>query len=392
MLVMGKDHVIEYVGQTARTSLCRIFREILSHTTGYVTREDLVADGEDTETLWWYGSDGDTVRLPSPPFGHENGGRFGDYEETHTVDSAFVRRLDGATLNGSDAVVRDSRGQVVLESTLNADTTLQRSNQLAGVLSSLVVSSVSRDTPTDPKRSGTWCSLVNGWSANYFHWVVDCLPKLEGIERYEELTGDKVDLLVPADPPPWLLEALRLAGYDEESYTEWQGGRTHFEHLVVPSLQRERDVISPNAVTWLRDRVGMKLADDSDIPSRIYVSRRDAATRRVRNEDELVSALSARGFQCYVLSELSVAEQVRLFQGADTVVGPHGANLTNILFSTDITLVELFGSTTPSTCYFAIANILNFEYDAIRCAAEGTDLWVDVERVEKTLDKLAVTD
>lgn len=47
--------------------------------------------------------------------------------------------------------------------------------------------------------------------------------------------------------------------------------------------------------------------------SYVYISRSDADSRRVINEEELLDELKQMGFEPYTLSELDFEEQVRLF-------------------------------------------------------------------------------
>jgi capsular polysaccharide biosynthesis protein len=65
---------------------------------------------------------------------------------------------------------------------------------------------------------------------------------------------------------------------------------------------------------------------------RLFVSRADSTARVLVNEVELAAQAASAGFETVVLSELSVAEQVRRFAEASHVIAPHGAGLANLLF------------------------------------------------------------
>ena len=54
--------------------------------------------------------------------------------------------------------------------------------------------------------------------------------------------------------------------------------------------------------------------------------------RPLVNEDEVVDALARLGFTPIKPETLSFADQVRLFRGAEAIVAPHGAELTNLGF------------------------------------------------------------
>ena len=78
---------------------------------------------------------------------------------------------------------------------------------------------------------------------------------------------------------------------------------------------------------------------------RLFVSRGSAASRRVVNEAALEPVLTEHGFEIVDPAGMSVAEQVKLFSQARFVAGPHGAGLTNLLFSAPGTrVVEIFAA------------------------------------------------
>jgi capsular polysaccharide biosynthesis protein len=64
----------------------------------------------------------------------------------------------------------------------------------------------------------------------------------------------------------------------------------------------------------------------TDAPSKLLISREeDADVRRITNWDKVEAALHNRGFETVVSTELNYVEQKKLFYGADTIVGIHGA-------------------------------------------------------------------
>lgn len=65
---------------------------------------------------------------------------------------------------------------------------------------------------------------------------------------------------------------------------------------------------------------------------RIYISRSKVNTRRVLNEDEVVVFLKKFGFECIHNEDLSIDEQIYLFQNATDIISCHGSQLTNIIF------------------------------------------------------------
>jgi capsular polysaccharide biosynthesis protein len=248
---------------------------------------------------------------------------------------------------------------------------------------------------SDGEHLETACLLYNYWSSGYFHWTYESLARLEGVEQYREETGRTPTLVLGQDPPSWQRESLELLGYGPDDWTTWRGGRATVDRLVVPSVRRTT-VLSPGAVQWLHDRVLARLtADDSlpdpgSFPDRVYVSRADAGRRRVVNEGELFDALADRGFLRFVLSDLSVPEQAALFAGADVVVAPHGAGLTNLTYADAPVVVELFRDGDVRGQYFQLANLRGCEYHYRVGDAVGSDMVVDVDDILAALSLAGV--
>lgn len=67
--------------------------------------------------------------------------------------------------------------------------------------------------------------------------------------------------------------------------------------------------------------------------------------------------LGSLGFQRYFLEDMSMLEQVQLFYHADTVVGPHGSGLVNLLYCKPGTrVVEIGTPVRPSGLFHRIAH------------------------------------
>jgi Glycosyltransferase 61 len=121
---------------------------------------------------------------------------------------------------------------------------------------------------------------------------------------------------------------------------------------------------------------------------RLYISRRNAGHRRVRNEDALVDLLAEYGFRSVQLEKLSFEEQVALFHRAEIVVGPHGAGLGTIFFSGDIDLVALYSTTKPGNYFHSLACGLGQRHHFLCSNEAHEDDWLeaDVPAVRRLLE------
>jgi hypothetical protein len=285
---------------------------------------------------------------------------------TFTVEKPFVLEVANAQLVGPTAVGFDEDGSLIQETVVG-----KINSPPSGLLNGLPIRTlISQKLPSfGIPQLDTACSLVSTWSSGYYHWIVDCLARLEGVEYYQQQTGRKPPLIIDANPPRWKIESLRLLGYEPDDFIPWNGSRIKVKRLVVPSFRRESEIISPSACRWLRQRMLSNLPDIGSeklsFSSRIYISRSKKTGRNVINEEQVLEALAPFGFVAYTLENMSFSDQVRLFSQAEIVVAPHGAGLVNIIFAPqNLIVIDLFGSyNNPS--FFVIAEGLGFHYGCL---------------------------
>jgi capsular polysaccharide biosynthesis protein len=309
-----------------------------------------------------------------------------------TVPTPFLVEVADATVIGPTGIVV-ADGRVLLESTLGGYERLVDSSVRALLAGQIPVET--RLQRPDDRYDEPVFSLVGPWATDYYHWLADYLVQVFALETFRDRTGDDPLVLVPADPPTWLTESLPLAGIDPDRTIEWSGTRARCSRLVLGSARRHTAstgdgyIHSPAALSRLGSRIRNAVDGDAggDGSRRLYVSRADAADRRVRNEADLVDALDDYGFERIVPGDHSFTEQVRRFSEAEVVVGPHGAGLTNLIFTPSATLVELFGSY-HNACFFTLARGMGHEYACVAGRPTGPDLTVDVGDVTSLVDEL----
>lgn len=217
--------------------------------------------------------------------------------------------------------------------------------------------------------AGEWLWITDQWSKNYFHWLCDTLPRLEvALSAYQEFQ-DGARLLLPPQIMAWEVAKATLAlypGLDIQSYSK-RGGSARIEKLVVP----RKTSLSGNYNEPLIRRVATRLTDGlpyrdgpAGMRNNVYISRAQVGIRRVLNENEMTPVLTAAGVTSHLFENLSFAQQVTTMRGADILVAPHGAGLSNMLFMKPGSLiVEIFAAGAPiNPCYYALANALGHRY------------------------------
>jgi len=226
--------------------------------------------------------------------------------------------------------------------------------------------------PREAVRDARVFCGTNRLNQNYYHQLVDIIP---AVASYAADPGFADGLLLGpnAGSVPMLRAALALAGVAPPPLLAVSAIPRDFDDLTFCSLLNG-DAGPSRIRLSVYDRMiaGAAAAEAVlDPPRAIYVWRADSAARPMRNEDALVERLEALGVMPVLLSGLTLAEQIRLFQAAPLVIGPHGAGLANVVFArAGAVLYELFPSHFIDACMARLAWL------------RGVHYWCDVHPAE----------
>lgn len=316
----------------------------------------------------------------------------------HVVHQPYVLEVPDVTLTGQQGIKRTAAGEFLVYNYDRPASAEARSTLAYDIVDSLSMGVWPfRTGPTHTQeRIDLAVPLTNRWATNYAHWAEECLTQVQGLREYERQTGRHPTILIPPDPPSFVLESLDHLGYDQGDYRELSAERYHVERMVLPSVRlfwsgtSEDYIRDPGAIRWLQremfDAMDEDLVTESETPSKLLVSReQDADTRRITNWDAVESALSKQGFETVVLGELEYSKQKRLFRRADIVVATHGAGLSNLIYAEETAVVELFGSHFVPP-YYEISQELGHRYSCLYCEPRGDDLRVDIELLQTAIE------
>lgn len=241
----------------------------------------------------------------------------------------------------------------------------------------------------EPVATSVW----HDWGHNYYHWVVDCLPRTYAVaalaRRYD------MTLLVPESINP--VQEFTLRRCVPPSVTI---RRVPPRRLVVPDqfvfpafVTKPRcGYVPPLPLAHVR---GALLPCAAGRPGagagRVFVSRAGCHYRRVTNEPAVAAALREFGFVTVRLEGLPLAEQVAVFRHARAVVAPHGAGLANLLFGAPtLRVLELFPCRTPEPHFFFLTRALGQAYHYLLADAPGAhdDFEVDLAALREAVGRL----
>ncbi len=236
------------------------------------------------------------------------------------------------------------------------------------------------------KRPGRALLLGTKEAGNYYHWMLDCVPRWKLMVEAGFMDYDYVLLNMDTLSKSFCRDILDLLGVPVAKRLHCSTIFLHeFDWLVTPSMPFPRWEVSAWACEWVSSLFNGK---NAYAPERIYISRRATTNRPLTNEAELESELTAHGFKVIQPEQFSVAEQAAMFRRAKCVVAPHGAGLTNLIFAPRGTqLIELFPPhyAKPSCFYnLALANALHYSRIAGK-AGKGFEYEIDVREILKAV-------
>jgi capsular polysaccharide biosynthesis protein len=299
------------------------------------------------------------------------------------------------------------RGELVVDSVDDSPNVWRRAEEDWGALAAM--ESVPIERPGE-------VALLGGQRGGYWHWWIDILPRHWLLELHQllllgEAEFDAVRLAIPPPAAEFQRESLELLGLMPR--TELPGGTPRLE-LLEPGLTRFESVTFTRGLSgggsrypsrklaeysrWLRDRLA---PPQTNFGWKIFVSRSSAASRRIVNEAEIEPVLAEHDFVLVDPAEMSILDQAALFGRATAVVGPHGAGLTNLLFSPPGTkVVEIFAAPAAQgiSNYRVLASHLGMPYTRLLAAPVATesrygahhyDMEVDPRLLERVLGAIA---
>jgi capsular polysaccharide biosynthesis protein/SAM-dependent methyltransferase len=234
-------------------------------------------------------------------------------------------------------------------------------------------------------------------AANIFHWTIDWLPRLAplGARRYSP------DLFVATGRigADFQRESLRLCGIDMERVIPLENfAAVRARQIIVPSdiarIVHPGSKAAPWVLDYLRATLGFgalgEAAPRRDAAHKIYISRRDAGSRRIVNEAELSARLAKAGYREVLLSEMPLAEQIATFASASRVVAVHGAGLIHFAFTPPgARLLEILPKSYAIPTLYMLAAGMGREYlsyvaERVVAAADPAfdDIEIDVDDFE----------
>jgi len=195
-------------------------------------------------------------------------------------------------------------------------------------------------------------------SSGHFHWFTEVLPRLWLVKG----RTSEFDLMLPDTP------YMRAVGVASLDHVDLRFAGIYWmkpdEFYSVPNLYHLSKV---SRTGQMQDGI-MKELNQALIGKRptgnrkFYISRKRADFRKVLNEPELTERLASYDFEVLYPEDLSLADQIEAFSQCGTLIGIHGAGLTNSLFMPPGGKVVELRKREPNFGYWHLAGSVGHKY------------------------------
>jgi hypothetical protein len=240
----------------------------------------------------------------------------------------------------------------------------------------------------------TYLLATDSWSGGHFHWFTEVLPKLSclGSKSAELclLLPDTVYMREIAVP------SLQQTGIDFAAIHFMQVDSFYkATQLYYITRVSRTGQMSPSVMQQIQ-----KKFTTGKGTRKIYISRDNAACRKVTNESAFATMLQRYDIETVFAEKLSFSDQVNLFTSANLLIGVHGAGLTNCLFMNQGSkVIELRKKENQGSNvgYWHLADSLGHSYgyfngipdsDKPLVGRDACNLFIDIELFEKQLSTL----
>lgn len=241
----------------------------------------------------------------------------------------------------------------------------------------------------------------------YFHWFMDCLPRVWLLREHSPFRDLDQWLVGPIQRGSFQAESLKLLGLPMEKLVWIPNGVVRARQLVYSSFLFSESIKtrpaynngihhkgwSPEYLSALRDIAFTRNKNVYPGPEKVYITRRDASHRKLRNESAVIDALERMGFVTICPGELNLEEQMHALSNAKIVVGLHGAGMTNLVWCNEgCRVIEIAPAHFDDPGYRFLSQIRGHDYSVLLAeqhehvrGSAYADASVDIDLLMKVL-------
>jgi len=252
------------------------------------------------------------------------------------------------------------------------------------------------------KFSGKLFSLVQGISGeNYFHWMVDILPKFFILSKNYKL--EHIQYFYLPEIKNYQLLTLKILGINKKKIINSKIYRHIYSNLIIivdhpwynkGFVHKYATNLPSWIIIWIKKKF-LKYKKKFNCSKKIFIDRRESKFNhcQIINDDEVYNYLKKKGFKKYQVGKLNLFKQIYLFWNAKIVVGAHGAAFTNIIFCKPKTkIIEIRPHFHPGKNYERISAINKLDHKTILTKkivkTKKGDIFLPLENLKKVLKNI----
>jgi capsular polysaccharide biosynthesis protein len=230
--------------------------------------------------------------------------------------------------------------------------------------------------------------ITQNWTWMYFHWMIDALTRYVACKEYIK----DHSILIPSKYKKfdYIQESLEFLGIPFIWYNENE--TTFVWDLILPSHTAIPGNYNEVYLRKLRTFFLSKLNTINTPYRKLFISRKNAQTRRIVNEDALVELFEKFGVEIHYFENYSFQEKISILSETTHLIGMHGAGLTNMLFlPSNARVLEIrVACDSHNNSYFAMSSALNLPYYYFSAAKvesvdDTNDVLIDVQSFKDLL-------
>lgn len=205
----------------------------------------------------------------------------------------------------------------------------------------------------------------------YFHWMFESISRGWLLQKAGLFFRNFKHIIINTGRFPYQVAMLQHLGISPNQLVPLDRLKTVLcDDLWVPSFPSSMGHYRPEALDWLRTAFCPR--NRALRKKRVFISRKHADCRRIRNESQLRPILKSARFEVGVLEKMKISDQIALFASASHVVAPHGAGLSNLAFApSTCRVLEYFHPQQINVCYWSLACAMAQPYRASLAVAHA---------------------
>ena len=226
-------------------------------------------------------------------------------------------------------------------------------------------------------------------SNNFFHWNLDVLQKLEFIDQIDNQTLiSKFKIIIPNDhADDFFKKTLKAFNFDFY-FQKKDEIITSSNSILLPDIAPTGN-FRKKYILKLSQRMRNYWISKKTLnlfKKRIYITRKNAQRRRLKNEDEIIPILKKYGFTIVDFDILSFEEQLNYILDCEILVGVHGSGLSHMLWlKQKCKVLEIrTKNNSHDNCFYTLASDLGHDYFYV--TADKTDVGKSNHLSDLTID------